>query len=469
MRYSLLVNLQPGVEIFLVILVFVLCAVAIFFLIRGIRKDRNRLLAEKYQINELDSALFTQMLAHTYSRADEDTHFAVMLLKVNDETNLRSSIGERQMKRVMDTVRERLIRAIPHGSKICKYEDDQYIVFIPEDLDAIAMTDIATITIKEVTKPVSLISRAKINISVNIGFATNNEFSPDAVELLQNVQIALANAAKEGRNLFSIYSQELAEQQTEEYKQYKEIKQAISEKQFVLFYQPVYDLVENKPVAYETLVRWQHPERGVLAPDNFLPIMEQTGDVNWLGIWAFEEMLKDFTRYAKEHPQDRDIIFSFNLSPKQMMYPHLAEEIRKVYKKYHIPAQKICLEIVEFSIFDKVPEVASNVLKLTQMGFKIAIDDFGLELSSLKTLENMHFDWIKLDRKFIEQAQDDFLIGGVVETLVGFADRKNCKLVAEGVEDEIIYNYVKDLKIHYGQGYYFGKPLPYDETFVGNR
>ena len=96
------------------------------------------------------------------------------------------------------------------------------------------------------------------------------------------------------------------------------------------------------------------------------------------------------------------------------------------------------------------------------MGFKIAVDDFGLEMSSLKLLENINFDWIKLDKKFIEQAQDDFLIGGVVETLVGFSDRKNCKIVAEGVENDVIYNYVKDLKIHYGQGYYFGKPLPYD-------
>ncbi len=466
MRYSLLeLNLQPGVEIFLVVLFLIVCIVGIFFLVRGIRKDRNRILAEKYEINELDSAVFTQMLAHAYSIADEDTHFAVMLLRINDEATLRASIGEKQMKRVMYTVKERLIRVIPHGSKICRHEADQFIVFIPEDLDGIAMTDIATVAIKEVTKPVSLISRAKITLNVNVGFAVNNEFSTDSVDLLQNVQIALANAAREGVNLFSIYSRELAEQQTEEYKQYQEIRKAISEKQFVLYYQPIYDLNGNKTVAYESLIRWQHPERGLLMPDKFLPIMEQTGDVNWLGIWAFEEMLKGYTRYATEQRGDANMIFSFNLSPKQLMYPQLAEDIRKVFKKYHVPAQNICLEIVEFSIFDKVPEVASNVLKLTQMGFKIAVDDFGLEMSSLKLLENYNFDWIKLDNKFIEQSKDDFLIGGVIDTLVGFAERKNCKIVAEGVEDEIICNYVRSLKIHYGQGYYFGKPQTYEEYF----
>ncbi len=466
MRYSLLdLNLQPGVEIFLVILFFIVCVAGIFFLIRGIRKDRNRLLAEKYRIKELDSAVFTQMLTHAYSVADEDTHFGVMLIRINDAENLKTSIGERQMKRVVETVKERLVRVIPHGSKICLYGDDEYMVFIPEELDGLAMTDIATMTIKELTKPVSLISRAKINISVNVGFAVNNQFSSDAVDMLQNVRIALVNSAKEGVNLFSIYSRELAEQQTEEYKQYSEIRKAIAEKQFVLFYQPVAEISSGKVVAYETLVRWKHPELGILSPDKFLPIMEQTGEINWLGIWAFEQMLKDYTEAERNRRDGRNIIFSFNLSPKQLMYPHLAEEMRKVYKKYRVPAQNIMLEIVEFAIFDKVPEVASNILKLTQMGFKIAVDDFGLEMSSLKLLENISFDWIKLDKKFIEQSQDDFLIGGVIETLVGFAKRKNCSIVAEGVEDEITCNYVRGLGIGFGQGYYFGKPLSFEEYF----
>ncbi len=464
MSYSLLeLNLQPGVEIFLVILVTLLCAALVYFLIRGIKKDRNRFIAEKYNINELNSTLFNQMVAHAYSIADDDTQFSVLLLRVNDSQNMRTSLGERQFKRIMETVKERLIRVIPHGSKICDYDIDRIIVFIGEALDPVTISNIGTMAVNEVIKPISLISRAKTTITVNVAIASRNEFSKDASELMQNVEIALANATKAGVNMFSFYSNELAEQQTEEYRQYRMIKQAINEKQFVLYYQPIFDLNTNKPIAYETLVRWNHPELGILTPDKFLPIMEQTGDINWIGIWAFEEMLKDQSRHIKNHPEDADIIFSFNLSPKQLMYAHLAEELRKVYKNYRIPAANICMEIVEFSIFDKVPEVKENIEKFGQTGFKIAVDNFGLEMSSLKMLENISFDWIKLDRKFVEQAQDDFLIGGVVGTLVGFAKQKNCKLVAGGVEDDIILKYVKDLKIDYGQGYRFGKPLPYDE------
>ena len=163
--------------------------------------------------------------------------------------------GEKQTKRVMQTLRERLVRVVPHGSKICLYEDDMFMAFIPEDLDPVGMTEIATMTIKEIAKPVTLISRAKIAVGVNVGFAANNEFSKDAVDMLQNVRIALENAAAQGVDLFSVYSRELAEQQTDEYKQYQEIRTAIAEKQFVLYYQPIYDIPSGKPVAYETLVR----------------------------------------------------------------------------------------------------------------------------------------------------------------------------------------------------------------------
>jgi EAL domain-containing protein (putative c-di-GMP-specific phosphodiesterase class I)/GGDEF domain-containing protein len=453
-------NLQPGVAIFLVVLVVILCVVAIFFLYLGIKRDRNRLIAEKYKIKDLDKVGFEEMLKHKYSTADENTHFTGFLLNIEDYENLFSSLGERQYKHLLETLHERLVRVIPHGSKICDLGDGKVVLLVEEDMDNVGITNVATMCISECTKPITLITRVKLSINLNVGIASNNEFSSDADQLLQNMQLALSTAQKAGLNKFTIYSAELAEQQTDEYKQYQDIKNAIAHNQFILYYQPIYDLNDTKIVGYETLVRWQHPTLGILTPSHFLPIMEQTGDVNWIGVWAFEEMLKAQTLHIKNHPEDSELIFAFNLSPKQLMYPHLAEDLRKIYKKFKIPAGNICLEIVEFSIFDKVPEVASNILKLTQMGFKIAIDDFGIEMSSLKLLENINCDYVKLDRKFIEQAQDDYLIGGVIETLVGFAERKNFKIVAEGIEDEVVLDYVKGLKISLGQGYHFGKPQP---------
>lgn len=456
-------NLDKGVYILLIILFVAFCIAASVFLFFGIKKDRNRLIAEKYKIRQLDRLGFEEMIKHKYDVARDDTHFTVMLLQIDDVANMKTSLGERQTKKITETIKERLIRVIPHGSKICDYDDDRIALYIEEHMDTTGITNVANVCIMECNKTITLFTRAKLVVNVNMGIVSNNEFNANAVAMLQNMEIALVTAKKGGLNKFAIYSEELAEMQTEEYKQYQEIKEAISQHQFTLYYQPIYDLNTNKVIAYESLVRWNHPTLGVLSPDKFLPVMEQTGDINWIGGWAFEEMLRRQTKHIRENPQDSEIIFSINLSPKQLMYPHLAEEFRKIYKKFKIPAKNICMEIVEFAIFDKVPEVSSNVLKLTQMGFKIAIDDFGLEMSSLKMLEDIQFDWVKLDRKFIEQAQDDFLIGGVVETLVGFAERKGFSVVAEGVEDEVIRDYIRGLKIAYGQGYFYGKPQPPEE------
>ena len=451
-------NLSNSVSILIIVLVFVAFCVAIPFLFLGIRRDRNRLRDEKYKIKELDKKGFDEMLHHKYSIATESTHFAVILIGVDGMPDMKISLGERQAKKILQTLRERIVHVIPHGSKICYYDDESLAVYMEEDFDNKALTNISVVTISECNKPITLLTRAKLNVNVNVGLVLNNDFSPDATTFLQNLAIALATAKKEGLNKFAIYSEELAETQTEEYKKYQEIKEAISGHQFTLYYQPICDVNTGKTIAYESLVRWEHPTLGVLTPFKFLPIMEQTGDINWIGGWAFEQMLAMQSKHYKNHPEDSELIFTLNLSPKQLMYPHLAEEFRKIYKRFRIPAKNICMEIVEFAMFDKVPEVSSNILKLTQMGFKIAVDDFGLEMSSLKMLEDLQFDWVKLDRKFIEQAQDDFLIGGVVETLVGFAERKNFAIVAEGVEDDVILNYIKGLKIGYGQGYFFGKP-----------
>ena len=451
-------KLETGVYILLLVLFFVLCCVAIFFLVRGIRRDRNRLLAEKYKVSQLDRVGLEKMLAHKYEIATADTHFCVMLLQVHDVERMKLSLGEKQLQKIFLTLKERLIRVIPRGSKICDYAPDMLAVYMEEDMDNKGMSTVASVAIFECTRPITLITRAKLTLSVNAGILVYNEFSPDSSSFMQNMELTLATAFRAGVNKYAIYSEELAETQTEEYRQYQEIKEAIAENQFVLYYQPIFDMDNDKVYAYEALVRWQHPSLGLLAPSSFLPIMEQTGDINWIGVWAFDNMLAMQTRHYKAHPENSELIFSLNLSPKQLMWPHLAEEFRKIYKKYKIPADRICFEIVEFSIFGKVEEVSSNILKLKQIGFRIAVDDFGMEMSSLKLLDETKFDWVKLDRQFVDKAQDDFLIGGVVSTLTGYSENSGFIVIAEGIEDEVTLKYVKGLKVKYGQGYYFGRP-----------
>ncbi|MDE6850495.1 MAG: diguanylate cyclase, partial [Clostridia bacterium] len=181
-------NLNKGVYILLVVLFFVFCVLACVLLFFGIRRDRRRLLAEKYKIKELDRQGFEELLKHKYDVATDDTHFSVMLVQIDGMTDMKSSLGERQVKKITQTLRERIVRVIPHGSKICDYDEEKLAVYIEEHMDNIGLTNIAMVTISECDKPVTLLTRAKLNINVNLGIASNNEFSADAVSMLQNIE-----------------------------------------------------------------------------------------------------------------------------------------------------------------------------------------------------------------------------------------------------------------------------------------
>lgn len=452
-------EMQTGVAVLIGALTLLCCMAAIFFLFRGVKKERNRYASEKLKVGEFDKTSFDELLARLFRAPSKNTHFSVMYFEIHDATGIKETYGEKQYEAIISTLTERLYGVLPESTKICVYQSDLLAAIIEENLDKKALSDLSEFCLTECHKPIRLITRINVETDINIGATSYNAFSANFDQFRANLELSLAAAKRSGLNRYVIYSSEMMDSESQEYKYYQEIKSAIEAKEFTLYYQPIYDLSTRKVFAYESLLRWNHRTLGVLAPNKFLHIMEQSGDINWVGVWAFEQLLGTLQRHKNLHP-DESVILTLNLSPKQLMNPSLTDEFRRVLKKYKVSADEICLEIVEFAMFDKMPVVAENIEKLTQCGFKIAIDDFGVEMSSLKLLETLRADWVKLDRSFIEQSKDDFLIGGIVDTLVEYAEQNGIKMIAEGVEDDVTLDYVNERKIPYGQGYYFGKPKP---------
>lgn len=450
-------GLSTPVAVFLLILVVLICAALSVFLYFSVKRERNRYITEKLKIGELDAQGFDDLIARRFRNAGKNTHFSVMQIYVNDSARIKQSFGEKQYERALNTIIERIYKALPVGSKVCIYAPDIVAAFIEEDLDKTDLTSLAAFCLVECRKPIRFIAGLKQQLDLNIAMELYANYCTSAEEFKNNLDLAMSASVKGGVNRFTLYSSDLSDRQSEEYKYYQEIKSAIDANEFTVYFQPIYNLEENKLFAFEGLLRWNHRTLGVLAPNKFLHIMEQTGDINWVGTWAFEQIIIASQSYKSRHP-DSDVTFSVNLSPKQLMNPKLIEDFRRVVKKYRANPSDFCMEIVEFAMFDKMPEVKDNIQKLSQFGFKVAIDDFGLEMSTLKTLETMHVNWVKLDREFLDRAKDDFLFGSMVGTLVTYARENDVKIIAEGVEDDVTVEYVKERSIPYGQGYFFGKP-----------
>ena len=455
---SLLVALGSGVQILLTILVPILVAGAGVFLFFRIRRERNRFISGKYNKDALDKEGFDEFLRKNFASANKNTHFTVFYIEINDAKPMIEVFGEKQYQAAVSALEDRLFKIFPRGTRFCNYEYDSIMVFTEADMAQKEISDISAFCLMEGHKSIHMMNHIKLDLDLNIGVCSYNAFSPNYDAFRQNLELALAASKRGGLNRFALYSSELIGSDTEEYKYYQEIKKAIEDKEFTLYYQPIYELQQRTLIGYETLLRWNHKTLGVLPPSKFLTIMEQSGDINWVGAWAFEEMLVAFSRH-KEKTHD-EIFFSMNLSPKQLMNPKLVEDLRRILKKYKVNANEICLEIEEFSLFDRVPQVSENIERLTQSGFKIAIDNFALETSSLTMLEKLHVYLVKLNKDFVEQSQDDFLIGGVVDALVRYAEKEGFRIVASGVEDEVTVGFLKGRRIDCGQGYFFGKPQP---------
>ncbi|MCH5164110.1 MAG: EAL domain-containing protein [Clostridiales bacterium] len=456
--YSILIAaLGKGVSILLTILVPLLAAGAGVFLFFRIRRERGLYIDGKLKSDTLNKESFDEFLKKRLASANKNTRFTVFYIEINDARPIIEAFGEKQYHGAVGSLQDRFYKIFPKGSRICTYDDDSIMIYLEQDLDKKDLSDLSAFCLMEGHKPINMLLRLKLEFDLNIGVCSYNSFSADYDTFKQNLEVALAASKRKGLNHFAIYSSDLIGSDSEEYKYYQEIKQAIADKEFTLYYQPIFDLQLNKTIAYEVLLRWNQKTMGVLPPAKFLSIMEQSGDINWVGVWAFEQMLATYNRHKTTND---GIFFTMNLSPKQLMNPRLVDDFRRILKKYKVNANEVCLEIVEFAMFDKIPQVAENIERLTQAGFKMAIDDFSLETSSFKMLDDLNVSFVKLNKSFVEQSQDDFLIGGVVDTLVGYAEKENFQIVASMVEDDVTVEFLKDHKIHCGQGYFFGKPLP---------
>ena len=280
---------------------------------------------------------------------------------------------------------------------------------------------------------------------------------------MESLDIAIYTCKREGGNQCRVYAPESATEESTNLEYYKEIKQGIKNKEFTLYYQPQVDCVNKKLFGFEGLLRWNHPKHGVLSPFKFITILEQSGDIKWVGEWGLESLIRTLQEVQKAFPGENQV-FSMNLSPKQLLSPSLAIEFQKIVRKYKINPASISLEIEEFAIFDKHDVIKKNLKDLKAVGFKISVDGFGLDFNGIKKLEELQIDIVKLDKQYMDPDTDMELKQRFISLLIEFAAKNNITIVAEGIEDLEDLSYARKLGINVIQGYNFSKPMAAEEV-----
>ena len=283
--------------------------------------------------------------------------------------------------------------------------------------------------------------------------------SGDAQSILRDADIAMYRAKVMGKNRFEIFQERLREDTISRVRLENELRRAIQENQFFLEYQPILSLKTNQVQGVEALLRWEHPNQGILPPLYFIPIAEETGLIIPIGEWVLREACQQVATWQHSYPQAASLQVSVNLSARQLMQKELKETIHTILDETCLPPACLALEITETTIMENIEMISQLLMELHQEGIQIQVDDFGIGYSSLFRLKNLPIQALKIDRSFIRDAGLPGSSKGIVRAIAMMGKELNLATIAEGIEREQELDLLKDLECDAGQGYYLGKPM----------
>lgn len=452
------VALSEGVAILLSIVFLLVSCALLVLLFFGIRRERNRYIAEKLKANSVGKPKFDEMLARKLKVAGKRTHFTVMLFRVLEGKSLLRSLGEKQYHAVLVELQERFYAVLPKGAAVSIYEEDQIAALFDGDLDRKAVSDLAAFCLAEGGKPIVLITKVKVSVELILGAAIYSYSGKQTAEdFFANVTHALMLAEAKGPNKYVVHSPEVDYAGDENVKFYQDVRKAIENGEFSLSYQPILSM-DGKLVAYESFLRWNHKEYGIMRANRFLPVLVQSGDIQRIGMDAFTQLCLTVNRYRSQNGGAEDpVVFSMNFSTRQMLLPTFVDDLSRLMKRHHLTVSDFCIEVSDF----KTPAVLENLKKLRERGFRVAVDGFNMEGSSntLNELQALSPEWVKLPVSFVKQCETNFFAKGMAEMLARFAENENIKLIVTGVEDAQEAESARGLGILYGQGRYFGEEV----------
>jgi EAL domain-containing protein (putative c-di-GMP-specific phosphodiesterase class I) len=265
-------------------------------------------------------------------------------------------------------------------------------------------------------------------------------------------------AKRSGRNAYAVFSPSMSRSVLEEAQQRVDMERGLEQDQFIVLYQPVVDMATQRMTGVEALVRWQHPEDGLLSPYHFIATAEANGLIVPLGRWVLREACAQLARWRRETPAAAGLKVNVNLSARQFQYPGLVADVAAAIADAGIPAASLTLEITESMLMEDVTGAIETLGALRALGVRLAIDDFGTGYSSLNYLKQLPVDIIKIDKTFVDQVDTDADDVALVDAVVGLGQALRLQTVAEGIETDGQWTMLRQIGCDLGQGYLFGRP-----------
>lgn len=373
------------------------------------------------------------------------------------------SLGHAVGDELLKEVAKRLVKCVRETDTVARVGGDEFVIVSLLEKHESEAIPMAQKILKKLAEPIEVGNRI-FNITASIGVSTYPANGTDADALMKNADIAMYRAKESGRDNFQFYTTEMNAQLSKRLSIENDLHKAIAQKEFILHYQPLVSLTTNRIASAEVLLRWQHPEKGMISPLDFIPIAEESGLIIPIGEWVLETACTQHQLWqASGLPPLR---IAVNVSSQQLQRSNFLKMVDDILQKTKIPPTNLMLELTESILIDDSKKILEILNSLKARGIKLVIDDFGTGYSSLSYLKRFPIDKLKIDRSFVNGIDSDPNDAAIVQTIIAMAHILGLQVVAEGVETE---NQLKFLRLHQCdeiQGYYFSRPVD-KEQIVG--
>ena len=416
-------------------------------------------------------SLFTDHLRVALERARQNDEylFCVLFLDLDRFKNINDSLGHPCGDELLILVARRLEACIRQTDMVARFGGDEFAILLDGMHDSVEAMTVAEKVQQTISAPFKLHNHEAVT-TASIGVALSTSNYAEAEDVIRDADTAMYRAKEHGKARYEIFDTAMHTRAVTLLRLESDFRRALENEELCVYYQPIVSVGSGELYGFEALVRWQHPERGLVLPSDFIPLAEETGLIVPLGLSVLREACHQLREWQERSVLNRYLIMSVNLSGKQLMQTDLTEKIEEVLRESHLDPWHLKLEITESVVMENPELAAVTLAKLRGLGVRLSIDDFGTGYSSLSYLNRFPVDTLKIDRSFVTTMSEADENLQIVKTIVTLAGNLGMEVIAEGVETETQLNLLRVLKCQYAQGFLFSEPLDVTEAdlFIRN-